>query len=63
MSPEREADLFAKLDLILSRINALDGDMREIKGQQTVLLAWLQATDQRFMAMMAPIAQNRKSGS
>ncbi|CAK0748335.1 conserved hypothetical protein [uncultured Gammaproteobacteria bacterium] len=33
MTPEHETELFAKLDLILTRIAALDGNLREIKGR------------------------------
>lgn len=60
MTPEREAELFQKLDLLISRVGALDGDIRELKGQQSIMLAWLQSMDQRFGAIMAPVAPPKK---
>jgi hypothetical protein len=60
MTPEREAELFQKLDLLISRVGVLDGDIRELKGQQSIMLAWLQSMDQRFAAIMAPVAPPKK---
>lgn len=84
MTPEREAELFQKLDFIVGkvvsldnrmaavedrlsvverrldliegRLGTIDGDIRELKGQQSIMLAWLQSMDQRFGAIMAPVA-------
>jgi hypothetical protein len=60
MTPEREVELFQKLDLLISRVGALDGDIRELKGPQSIMLAWLQSMDQRFGAIMAPVAPPKK---
>jgi chromosome segregation ATPase len=49
-----------RLDLIEGRLGTIDGDIRELKGQQTIMLAWLQSMDQRFGAIMAPVAPPKK---
>ncbi len=68
MTPEREAELFADLKHLVKAID----DVRRVQedhtkmiadlsGQQKVILTWLQSTDQRFTAIMAPYSQRQAS--
>lgn len=36
------------------KIDRMDGDVRELRGQMSVALTWLQSMDQRFVALMHP---------
>jgi len=39
---------------------AMRGDIREVKGQLSIMLTWLQSMDQRFSVLMAPVTPPRK---
>ena len=61
MTPEREAELFttlanigAKLDRLQATADSHTMQISEIKGQISMLAMWMQSTDQRFTAIMAP---------
>ena len=65
--PDREPEILGKLDQVLSalerqseRQTVMEGDIREVKGQLSIMLMWLQSMDQRFTALMAPINPPRK---
>lgn len=64
---DRESEILAKLDQIIAtqridgeRQRAMEGDLRELKGQMPIMLTWLQSMDQRFSALMAPVQPPRK---
>ncbi|GAA4251532.1 hypothetical protein GBZ26_14250 [Azospirillum formosense] len=64
---DREAEILSKLDQIIAtqridgeRQHAMEGDLRELKGQMSIMLTWLQSMDQRFSALMAPVNPPRK---
>ena len=65
--PERESEILSKLDKVLTilehqseRQTAMEGDIRELKGQMSIMAAWMQSIDQRFTALMAPVNPPRK---
>lgn len=72
--PERESEILSKLDQVRialerqsarlerqsERQTAMEGDIREVKGQLSIMLTWLQSMDQRFSALMAPVNPPRK---
>ena len=60
---DRESEILAKLDQIIAtqridgeRQRAMEGDLRELKGQMSIMLTWLQSMDQRFSALMVPMS-------
>ncbi|CAO3443277.1 hypothetical protein [Azospirillum argentinense] len=64
---DRESEILSKLDQIIAtqridgeRQRAMEGDLRELKGQMSIMLTWLQSMDQRFSALMAPVNPPRK---
>lgn len=64
---ERESEILSKLDKVLTilerqseRQTAMEGDIRELKGQMSIMTAWMQSIDQRFTALMAPVNPPRK---
>ncbi len=68
MTPEKEAELFATLATIGSRLARIEdtlathtaqfadlrGDIKAINARLDEQRAWLQSTDQRFTAIMVP---------
>ncbi|UKJ72241.1 hypothetical protein [Azospirillum brasilense] len=59
---DRESEILSKLDQIIAtqridgeRERAMEGDLRELKGQMSIMLTWLPSMDQRFSALMAPV--------
>ena len=46
--------LGTEVKTLSAKIDRLDGDMREVKGQLSVAMTWLQSMDQRYMAIMSP---------
>ena len=61
MTPEKEAELFstlatigAKLDRLQASVDGHTVQIAEVKGQISMLAMWMQSTDQRFTAIMAP---------
>ena len=65
--PERESEILSKLDKVLTilerqseRQTAMEGDIRELKGQMSIMAASMQSIDQRFTALMAPVNPPRK---
>lgn len=64
---DRESEILSKLDQIIAtqridgeRQRAMEGDLRELKGQMSIMLTGLQSMDQRFSALMAPVNPPRK---
>jgi len=64
---ERDPEILGKLDQVLTalerqaeRQTAMEGDIREVKGQLSVMMMWMQSMDQRFTALMAPVNPPRK---
>ena len=45
-----------KVDSLSSKVDRMEGDLRELKGQMTVAMSWLHSVDQRFVALMTPYA-------
>ena len=48
------ATVGAKVDALSVKVDRIDGDVRELRGQMTVLQSWLSSMDQRFIAIMTP---------
>lgn len=66
MTPEKEAELFAKLDKLMDltqrqtiEISEIRGDIKAVNARLDERQAWLQSTDQRFTAIMAPYQQHK----
>ena len=57
---DRESEILTKLDQLIDMHHATQGDIRELKGQMSIMLTWLQSMDQRFSALMAPVNPPRK---
>jgi len=64
MTPEKESELFADLKYLIKAVDDIKRtqeehtrQIAELKGQNSIMLAWLQSTDQRFTAIMAPYQQ------
>ena len=57
---ERESEIISKLDRLLEMHQTTQGDIRELKGQMSVMMMWMQSIDQRFTALMAPVNPPRK---
>lgn len=64
---DRESEILTKLDQIIAtqridgeRQRAMEGDLRELKGQMSIMLTWLQSMDQRSSALMVPVNPPRK---
>ncbi|QCN94725.1 hypothetical protein D3093_05295 [Azospirillum argentinense] len=57
---DRESEILSKLDQLIDMQHATQGDIRELKGQMSTMLMWLQSMDQRFSALMAPVNPPRK---
>jgi len=71
MTPEKEAELFAKVDRLQDGLNKLfelvsrqtaeisdmRGDFKAVNARLDEQRAWLQSTDQRFTAIMTPYQQ------
>lgn len=55
-----DAEILSKLDRLLEMHQATQGDIRELKGQMSVMMMWMQSMDQRFTALMAPVNPPRK---
>jgi len=61
VTPEKEAELFTKLDRLLElvarqslEISEIRGDLKAVNARLDEQRAWLQSTDQRFTAIMTP---------
>jgi hypothetical protein len=57
---DRESEILAKLDQLIAMQHATQGDVRELKGQMSIMLTWLQSMDQRFTALMALVNPPRE---
>ncbi|CAO3422046.1 hypothetical protein [Azospirillum argentinense] len=45
---DRESEILSKLDQLIDMQHATQGDIRELKGQMSIMLMWLQSMDQLF---------------
>ncbi|HYD67471.1 hypothetical protein [Azospirillum sp.] len=55
-----QRDVQGKVAQMEDAQQAMRGDIREVKGQLSIMLTWLQSMDQRFSALMAPVTPPRK---
>ncbi len=68
MTPETEARLCILIEQAIegnkrveAKIDNLADRISRMEGKQDVMLTWLQSTDQRFTAIMAPYQQRQAS--
>ena len=54
MDKHDKEELLSAINALGGKIDRLDGDVREMKGQISVALSWMQSIDQRFTAIMSP---------
>lgn len=54
MDKHDKEELLSAIGALGNKIDRLDGDVREMKGQISVALSWMQSIDQRFTAIMSP---------
>ena len=68
MTPEREAELFADLKYLVKAVDQIRSTQEDhskqiahLEGKVDMMALWLQSTDQRFTAIMAPYQQRQAS--
>ncbi|MEI8397155.1 MAG: hypothetical protein WCF85_20720 [Rhodospirillaceae bacterium] len=68
MTPDQEIELRSDMKHLIRAIEEqgrnimmLREQMARMEGKQDVMLTWLQSTDQRFTAIMAPYQQRQAS--
>ncbi len=68
MTPDQEIELRGDIKHLIRAVEeqsrnimGLREQMARMEGKQDVMLTWLQSTDQRFTAIMAPYQQRQAS--
>jgi hypothetical protein len=54
MDRSDKQEILDAISAVGAKVNRLDTRLTHIEGQLSVLLAWMQAVDQRFTAIMHP---------